>query len=90
MGCSFFSESAGAVYVFENSLSGHSEPRKRAKNLVTFPKKAKPLKECFKILRQSACAFSRIRMTQKGMCSEYKQPPPALAVKNKNPLFVYV
>jgi len=40
MGYSFFIGSAGAVYVFENSLSGHSEPRERAKNLVAFPKKA--------------------------------------------------
>ena len=32
-------------------LLGHSEPRERAKNPVAFLKKAKPLKESFKILR---------------------------------------
>ena len=63
---------------------GHSEPRKRAKNLVAFLKKAKPLKECFKILRQSACAFTRIRMTQKRGCIQrYKLPLPS-ATKKRN------
>ena len=59
---------------------GHSEPRKRAKNLVTFLKKAKPLKECFKILRGCRPAQD----DPKKVCVQsYKQPLPALPIKKK-------
>ncbi|MBE6553904.1 MAG: hypothetical protein E7666_06125 [Ruminococcaceae bacterium] len=48
-------------------------------------KKAKPLKECFKILRESACAFTRIWMTQEGIFENIN--PTGTREKEKSPSF---